>query len=109
MEMTLEQAAATLSEMLRNAPTGRKAAHVTLFGIIYNAQITRLNIKEILRESDLPVSYHWGLLLGRHLAEYVSPICVQAASHVTVSRSKPPLLEGISANLVSCIRWLRRR
>ena len=70
--MNIETASKLLATMYRNAPSGKKAAAVHLFGIKYADEIRNMSTKDIAIGADLPESYKTEINKGINLAEFVS-------------------------------------
>ena len=104
--MTLKQAAATLSDMCRKALAGRKTAHITLFGIMYDARIAELNIKDILREASPRVTT--GVCFFGDTRRHTFPD-MSSRDYPWGQGRLEPHPGKILANLSAVIRWLRGR
>lgn len=70
MAMTVEELAAKLKCVHKNAPEGKKAVRVHLFGIKYAAELADISIKELAKLAGIP-GYAAEVNKGRNLAEYV--------------------------------------
>lgn len=71
--MKLNDLAAKLGEMYKNAPKGDAVAMIHLFGIKYSKEITesKYSKKDIIKQSGISASYLTELTKGVKLAEYV--------------------------------------
>ncbi|TKC19128.1 HTH-like domain-containing protein [Robertmurraya kyonggiensis] len=64
-----------LRRMYHNAPTGYQVANIHLFGIKYASVIQRnnFNVKNIVAEADISLSYSTEVSKGIKLSRYVIP------------------------------------
>jgi len=72
--MTENQLASILNEMYNNAPNKEQVAHIHLFGIKYADEIKKSNLTagDIIRVSDLNISYATEISKGIKLSKYVT-------------------------------------
>ena len=70
MAMTVDEAANILKCMYRNAPDGKKALSVHIFGIKYADELAELSVNEVATRAEIP-GYAAEINKGRNLAEYV--------------------------------------
>ena len=73
--MTLQELGLKLKDMYYNASRGESVAMIHLFGIKYAKEIMESNYskKDIVAESEIPMSYLTELSKGIKLASYVEP------------------------------------
>jgi hypothetical protein len=71
--MNVYEAAKCLDEMAQKGePIKRKATMVHLFGIRYARELEQLNLRDVVRISELDYSWVTEIRKGMNLAEYVT-------------------------------------
>lgn len=69
--MTIEEAAAVLSDMYLRAAPNEKVIQIHLFGIKYADAIQNMSPSDIAVRANLPKSYGTEINKGRNLARFV--------------------------------------
>lgn len=72
--MTVNEAAAILSDMYRRAPPDQKVVQIHLFGIKYADAIRNMSLAEIITRAEIPATYKTEINKGRNLAKFVKVI-----------------------------------
>lgn len=70
--MNIDEAAKILRRADYQAPEGRQATALHLFGIKYANELAYMPLKQLVEKAGLSPSYNTELNKGRNLAEYVS-------------------------------------
>lgn len=69
--MTVDELARTLKEMYDRAPYREKNARITLFGIKYSHQLSRVRLADVISRSGVNRRCEAEINIGRQLAKYV--------------------------------------
>lgn len=71
MAMTVTDAAKILKCVYDNAPYGKTAVRIHLFGIKYADELADISSREVVSRAGIPHGYAAEIDKGRNLAEYV--------------------------------------